>query len=54
MKVKAIQTFSKQYLEDCKKMSPEDILVFLDEFRKLYGSQNPHAKQRKPFNKVEK
>ncbi len=29
--------FTKEYLEYCKKLSPYQILQFLDEFRKLYG-----------------
>jgi len=36
MKTKAIQYFSDEYLESCKKLSPEHILTFLDEFRMLH------------------
>lgn len=32
-----VQYFSKEYLEQCKRMKPEDILKFLDAFRRLYS-----------------
>ena len=32
-----VQYFSKEYLEQCKRMKPEDILRFLDAFRGLYS-----------------
>jgi len=32
---KAVQHFSKEYLEQCKKMTPEQILEFLDDYAKL-------------------
>ena len=32
-----VQYFSKEYLEQCKRMKPDDILRFLDAFRRLYS-----------------
>ena len=37
MKVKAVQYFSDEYLESVKDLTPEEILLFLDQFRQLYG-----------------
>lgn len=42
MKNKALQMFTDDYLENCKKMSSHEILKFLDDFRKLHG--NPKSK----------
>lgn len=36
--MKTVQYFSKEYLEQCKQMTPEQILQFLDDFRILHGS----------------
>lgn len=36
--MKAIQKFTPEYLERCRAMSPEQIVRFLDDFRKLHGS----------------
>lgn len=35
---KALQIFTPEYLEACKKMSPSEILQFLEDFRLLMGS----------------
>ena len=35
--MRPVQYFSDEYLEQCKQMKPEDILRFLDEFRRLYS-----------------
>lgn len=35
MKKKTIQYFSKEYLERCKEMTPDQILQFLEDFQKL-------------------
>ena len=37
--MKAIQRFSKQYLEQTRNMSPESILQFLEDFRVLHGKK---------------
>ncbi len=36
--MKTLQKFSPEYLEQCKKMKPEQILKFQDDFRKLHGA----------------
>jgi hypothetical protein len=33
-----LQRFSDAYLERCRELSPEDIVRFLDDFRKLHGA----------------
>lgn len=38
--MKAIQYFSKQYLESCKKMKPDQIMEFLDNFRLLCSAKD--------------
>jgi predicted DNA binding CopG/RHH family protein len=38
--MKALQKFSKAYLEECKKFSPEEIVEFLENFRKLHGPKD--------------
>ena len=35
--MRPVQYFTDEYLEDCKKMTHEQILQFLDNFRKLHG-----------------
>ena len=35
--MRPVQYFSDEYLEQCKQMKPEDVLRFLDEFRRLYS-----------------
>lgn len=35
--MKAIQKFSPEYLEQCKKMKPEQIVKFLEDFRMIHG-----------------
>jgi len=37
--MKPVQYFSDEYLEQCKKMTPEQIVRFLDDFRQLQGVQ---------------
>lgn len=36
---KAVQYFSKEYLDRCKGMTPEQILEYLENFRKLVRMQ---------------
>ena len=38
-KAKPIQTFSKKYLEHCRRMTPEQIIQFLEEFRVIHTGQ---------------
>ncbi len=39
--MKAIQYFSKEYLERCNSMTPEQIIQFLEDFRALYYDAKP-------------
>ena len=34
--IKSVQYFSDEYLEECKKLTPEQIVKFLDDFRLIY------------------
>ena len=36
--VRALQTFSDEYLERCRELSPDQIVGFLEDFRRLHGS----------------
>lgn len=38
--MKAVQKFSPEYLEQCKNMKPEQIVKFLDDFRKIHADRN--------------
>ena len=38
--MKPVQYFSDEYLEHCKKMTPDQIVRFLDDFRKLYSPKS--------------
>ena len=42
--MKAVQYFSDDYLEHCRDMTAEQILRFLDDFRRLHGSQPARSK----------
>jgi predicted DNA binding CopG/RHH family protein len=39
--VRPVQYFSPEYLEHCRKISPEEILEFLENFRLLHQSHLP-------------
>lgn len=39
--MKPVQYFSDEYLEQCKKMTPLQIVQFLDDFRKLNEKKEP-------------
>jgi predicted DNA binding CopG/RHH family protein len=38
--MKALQKFDREYLEQCKNMSPLEILEFLENFRTLHGAKS--------------
>jgi len=42
--VKAIQYFSDEYLDRCAELSPNEIVKFLDDFRKIHGQQQTPSK----------
>lgn len=37
--MKAVQYFDDEYLEQCRKMTPDQIIQFLDDFRQLHGAE---------------
>ncbi|HEX5037480.1 MAG TPA: CopG family antitoxin [bacterium] len=39
--MRPVQYFTPEYLKECKKMSPEDRLQFLEDFRKLQDRRPP-------------
>ena len=43
--MKALQTFTPAYLEACRKLTPDDIARFLEDFRLLHAA-HPSAKSR--------
>ncbi len=46
MKFRCIQTFSPEYLKQCRVMTAESILQFLDDFSQLHtASLNPISKK---------
>lgn len=36
--MKAVQRFSDDYLDSCREMTPDQIVRFLDDFRRLHGA----------------
>ncbi|MDE0152031.1 MAG: hypothetical protein OXK80_06030 [Bdellovibrionales bacterium] len=40
MKFKCVQTFSLEYLQNCRRMTPYEILQFLDDFHQLHTSSS--------------
>lgn len=43
--MRPVQYFTPEYLEHCRKMKPEQIVQFLEDFRQLHGPK-PQAKSR--------
>ncbi len=37
--MRAVQKFSDEYLERCREMSHDEIVRFLDDFRKIHGNR---------------
>ena len=42
--MRPIQFFSEEYLRRCREMSPDQILQFLEDFRRLHGSKPAPSK----------
>ena len=42
--MKTVQYFNDEYLERCRGMTPEQILRYLDDFRRLHGSSPARSK----------
>ena len=39
--MRPVQYFSDEYLEQCREMTPDQIIQFLDDFRQLHGEKLP-------------
>lgn len=39
--MRPLQYFTEEYLEQCRKMEPEQVLQFLEDFRELQKSRKP-------------
>ena len=37
--MKAVQYFNDEYLEQCRAMTPDEIIQYLDDFRQLHGAR---------------
>ncbi len=42
--MKAVQKFSDEYLERCRAMSHDDIVRFLDDFRRVHGNTRSESR----------
>lgn len=42
--MKALQQFSPEYLERCRELTPDQIVRFLDEFRRMHGKSQSRSK----------
>ncbi len=42
--MKAIQLFSEEYLQQCRGMTPDQVVKFLDDFRRLHGNRPARSK----------
>ena len=42
--MKAVQTFSDEYLENCRQLRPDEILRFLEDFRLLHSATPSQSK----------
>jgi predicted DNA binding CopG/RHH family protein len=46
--MKTLQYFSDDYLQQCRAMTPDQIIQFLDDFRQLHGA--PEQSKSKPIS----
>lgn len=42
--MKTLQRFSDEYLEQCQGMTPDQVIRFLDDFRRLHGNRPAASK----------
>ncbi len=42
--MKTVQRFSDEYLERCREMSDDDIVRFLDDFRRVHGNKRSESR----------
>ncbi len=45
-KDKTLQYFTEEYLQECKKLTPEQILAFLEDFQSMYAENNNKVKSK--------
>jgi uncharacterized protein (DUF4415 family) len=41
--MRPVQHFAPEYLQQCRQMTPDQIIRFLDDFRRLHGASKPGA-----------
>lgn len=41
-----VQRFSDEYLERCRELTPQDIVRFLEDYRKLFGAARRNCDRR--------
>lgn len=41
--MRPVQYFTPEYLEQCRQMTPDQIIRFLEDFRRLHGGTAPEA-----------
>ena len=42
--MRPVQKFSDDYLKRCSEMSPDEIVRFLDDFRRIYGQERARSR----------
>jgi predicted DNA binding CopG/RHH family protein len=42
--MKALQLFSDEYLQQCRILTPDQVIRFLDDFRRLHGKRPARSK----------
>ncbi len=42
--MKALQLFSDEYLQRCRNLTPDQVIRFLDDFRRLHGKRPARSK----------
>lgn len=45
--MKTVQYFTGEYLEQCRQMTPDQIIRFVEDFRRLHGVRAANAARRK-------
>ena len=44
--MRPVQYFTPEYLEQCRQMTPDQIIRFVDDFRRLHGGRSPGVGRR--------
>jgi predicted DNA binding CopG/RHH family protein len=42
--MRPVQMFTDEYLEQCRRMTPDQVILFLEDFRRLHASQPSRSK----------